>query len=280
MGARDDEVVSSKTRNGQGGPEYQLGFSEIHPGTMFDERGRLQKARKTVVVILDALRKFEIEPGTSRLLDIGCSTGILTRHYAEFFGEVLGVDIDDGAIEWARQNRAADNLHYEVGDSMDLPFPDSHFDVVACTHIYEHVPDAQRMLDEIHRVLRPRGICYLAAENRLRFWDGHYNLPLVTVLPKALADPYVRLMGRGQQRYETHRTLRGLRRLVEDFEITDYTLAVARDPERFEATEMIRPGTWKQRVALATLTTAYWAFPTYLWILRKPQHVRDEAISS
>jgi ubiquinone/menaquinone biosynthesis C-methylase UbiE len=238
---------------------------------MFDEPGRLQKARKTVVVILDALSKIGGEPVDSRLLDIGCSTGILSRHYAEHFGEVVGVDIDDGAIEWARDNRAADNLRYEIGDSMDLPFAAEDFDIVACTHIYEHVPEAQRMLDEILRVLRPGGICYLAAENRLRFWDGHYNLPLVTVLPKPFADLYVRVMGRGQQRYETHRTLWGLRRLVKEFEVIDYTLAVVRDPERFEATEMIRPRTWKQRIALATLTTAYWTFPTYLWILRKPE---------
>ena len=34
------------------GREYQHDFSEIHPNTMFDEMGRLQKARKTVAVIL------------------------------------------------------------------------------------------------------------------------------------------------------------------------------------------------------------------------------------
>ena len=68
------------------GREYQHDFSEIHPKTMFDELGRLQKARKTVAVILDALRQAGIDPRETRLLDIGCSTGILTRHYAEFFG--------------------------------------------------------------------------------------------------------------------------------------------------------------------------------------------------
>lgn len=261
----------NKTGKTHDGSEYQLGFSEIHPRTMFDEPGRLQKARKTVVVILDAFREIGVEPGESRLLDIGCSTGILSQHYAEYFGEVVGVDIDDGAIEWARLNRAAENLRYEVGDSMNLPFSGGEFDIVTCTHIYEHVPAAQRMLDEIHRVLRPGGICYLAVENRLRFWDGHYNLPLVTVLPKTIADLYVRVMGRGQQRYETHRTLWGLRRLVKDFEVTDYTRAVARDPVRFEATEMIRPGSANQQAALAVLSVAYWAFPTYLWILRKPE---------
>ena len=237
---------------------------------MFDETGRLQKARKTVAVILDALRTAGLDPRRARVLDIGCSTGILTRHYAEFFGHVVGVDIDDGAVEWAQKNRAADNIDYRVGDSMELPFSAAEFDVVTCTHIYEHVPDAQRMLDEIFRVLKPGGVCYFAAENRIRLWDGHYDLPLLTVLPKTLGDWYVRLMGKGEGRYETHATLRGLRRMARRFEIVDYTKPVVRDPARFEATDMVQAGSLKQRAALATLAAAYWAFPTYLWILRKP----------
>jgi SAM-dependent methyltransferase len=169
--------------------EYQRGFSALHPSTMFDERGRLQKARKTVAVILDAARAVGLDPSRARLLDIGCSTGILTRHYAEHFGEVVGVDIDEGAVEWARVNRAADNVEYRVGDSLELPFADGELDLVTCTHIYEHVPDPPRMLDEIFRVLRPGGLCYFAAENRLRFWDGHYDLPLLTVMPRPARQP-------------------------------------------------------------------------------------------
>lgn len=254
--------------------EYQRGFSGLYPRTVFDEEGRLQKARKTAAVLLDAARRGGLDPSLARLLDIGCSTGILTRHYAELFGEVVGVDIDDGAVEWARANRPAANVTYRIGDSMELPFPDADFDVATCTHIYEHVPDPQRMLTEIHRVLRPGGLCYFAAENRLRLWDGHYGLPLLTVLPRPLADLFVRIAGKGRRRYETHLTRRGLRRLVHRFEVIDYTGVVVRDPGAFAATDMIRPGSLAQRAALAVLAVAPWAFPTYLWVLRKPDQVR------
>jgi len=252
--------------------DYQRDFSELHPETMFDERGRLLKAQKTAAVILDAMSGFGLEPTRARVLDIGCSTGILTRHYAESFGDVVGVDIDDGAVEWAESNRSASNIEYRVGDSMELPFADCEFDVVTCTHIYEHVPDAQRMLDEIFRVLKRGGLCYFAAENRLRIWDGHYNLPLLTPLPKPLRDVYVRWTRKGERCYETHLSLWGLRRLVHRFEITDYTAAVVRDPEKYMAGDMIRPRSLNQCAALAALTVAYWAFPTYLWILRKPEN--------
>ena len=73
------------------------------------------------------------------------------------------------------------------------------------------------------------------------------------------------------QGYETHRSLWGLRKLTGRFEITDYTRAVVREPKKFDATDMIWPGSLKQRAAIAVLTVAYWAFPTYLWILRKPE---------
>lgn len=264
------EIDEPQARVVTPGAEYQRDFSALHPATMFDEPGRLAKARKAEAVLCDAARRVGIEPADARLLDIGCSTGILTRHYAESFGSVVGIDIDDGAIEWARRHRSAPNLEYRVGDSMDLPEADGSVDLATCTHIYEHVPDAGRMMDEIHRVLRPGGLCYFAAENRLRPWDGHYDLPLLTVLPKALADLAVRATGKGSGRYETHRTVWGLRRLVERFQIMDYTGEVVRDPVRYEAADMVAPGSWRQRLALAVLKNAYWAFPTYLWVLRKP----------
>jgi SAM-dependent methyltransferase len=157
---------------------------------------------------------------------------------------------------------------------MDLPFPSDEFNVVTCTHIYEHVPDAQRMLDEIFRVLKPGGLCYFAAENRLRLWEGHYSLPLLSLLPKPLGHLYIKLMGKGERYYETHRTVWGLRKLTRKFEIIDYTVAVVREPEKYEAGDIVPARSAKRRAALMVLGTAYWAFPTYLWVLRKPRPVK------
>ena len=258
------------------GLEYQHDFSNLHPDSMFDEEGRLKKARKTVAVILDYMRTRGLDPRSARVLDIGCSTGILTRHYGEHFGAVVGMDIDQRALAWARENRAADNIEYRYGDSMNMPVPNGAFDIVTCTHIYEHVPDAGRLLEEIFRVLRPGGFCLFAAENRLRLMEHHYNLPLLSLVPKWVGHRYVRLTGRGDRFYETHYTLWGLRRFARRFEIDDYTTRVAADPERFEATEVVRPGSLKQRLAILVMRFAYWASPTYIWILRRPEELKAE----
>jgi hypothetical protein len=47
-------------------------------------------------------------------------------------------------------------------------------------------------------------------------------------------------------------------------------MRVLREPERFQATDMVRGGTWRQRVAVSILRAAYWLSPTYIWLLEKP----------
>ena len=249
---------------------YQHGFSRMHAEEMYDGGGRGQKAMKTVAVLGDYLAREGRDPADMTLLDIGCSTGFLSQIYGTLFGRVIGVDIDAEAVGFARRTHDAANVEYRVGDSMDLDLPDAAVDAVTCTHIYEHVPDSARLLAEIRRVLKPGGICYFAAGNRVKFMEAHYGLPFLSVVPKPLGHLYVRLAGKAERYYETHLSLWGLRRLVRDFEVTDYSLRVVRDPERFHATEMVRPGSLKQTVSLALLETAYWLCPTYIWILRKP----------
>lgn len=80
----------------------------------------------------------------------------------------------------------------------------------------------------------------------------------------------MRLARRGDRYYERTRTLWGLRSLVRRFTIRDYTARVLESPERFAATDMVRRGTFKQKLALAMVRGAYWLSPTYIWVLEKP----------
>jgi SAM-dependent methyltransferase len=136
--------------------------------------------------------------------------------------------------------------------------------------VYEHVPDATRLLSEIYRVLRPGGVCFFSAGNRLALIEPHYRLPLLSVVPKFVAHWYLRLLHRGDYYYEKHLTYWGLKKLVSQFELRDYTSRVTDDPVRFDATDVLLPGSAKQKIAQVLLSIAYWACPTYLWILKKP----------
>jgi 2-polyprenyl-3-methyl-5-hydroxy-6-metoxy-1,4-benzoquinol methylase len=248
---------------------YQRNFSRLLEG-MYDAHGRAQKGAKVAAVLTDYFRRRALDPTSLHVLDVGCSTGILTAQYARHFGRVVGTDIDTDAVRYAAAQHAGDAAHFLIADSMKLPFRDASFDVVTCTHIYEHVPDAKRLIAEIHRVLRPGGCCFFSAGNRLVWTEPHYRLPLLSVVPKRLAHLYMRATGKGDHYYEQHLWYWGLRKLVSRFDVIDYTLEIVRRPEAFAATDLLRSGSLKQRLALAVLRVAYWACPTYIWVLYKP----------
>jgi ubiquinone/menaquinone biosynthesis C-methylase UbiE len=246
---------------------YQYGFSANSP-YVYDVENRERKARTMAAVLEDFLPG---PLGGYDLLNVGGSAGVIDNFLARHFGTVTGIDIDEPAIAHARQNFRRDNLHFQVADALHLPFRDESFDVVICSHVYEHVPDPERMFREIFRVLRKGGVCYFSAGNRLMWNEPHYNLPLLSVLPRPLAHVYIRLAGKARCYHEKHLSYWGLKSLVRGFSINDYTARLVTEPERFHTDYMIRPGSTRARVAGTLLKLAYWAFPGYIWLLRKQE---------
>lgn len=244
--------------------KYQLNFSDYHQ-TLYDKEGRQQKADKILAVLKDHLGALD----NLRLLDIGSSTGIITSYLSANFRQTEGIDIDENAVRFAQENFENEHLHFHLQDSMNIKFPDSSFDVVNCTHIYEHVPDSKRLMDEIYRVLRPGGVCFFAAGNRFVLIEGHYKLPLLSVIPKPLAHIYIRMFRDADFYYENHLTYWELKRLAAKFEIIDYTKRIIESPARFCATDMVRENSVIQKFYLFVLQIAYWICPTYIWILKK-----------
>lgn len=256
---------------------YQHNFSDMHQDVYFDTDSRARKARKMLRVLRDHLGE---DLSSRHVLDIGCSTGVMSRHLSEHFGHVTGIDIDEKAIAFATKQFASASLQFRTGDAMASGLEPDSVDVVICAHVYEHVPDAFRMMEEILRVLRPGGVCYFAAENRLVLREGDYRLPFLSWLPKALAHRYLRLAGRGDHYYETLYTYWTLRRMTSGFELLDYTKQVLADPERFDAADIVPPGSMTQKAAMTVARIAYWAFPNYIWLLRKPVAPRPGPIDA
>lgn len=245
---------------------YQYDFASLYAGKMYDVGSRKMKAGKTIAVLTDCLGKL----GKLRHVDLGCSTGMMTRLYAEHFRTSIGVDIDEKAVRFAKSQKGKKPVKFIVGDAMNTGLPDSSADVVTCSQVYEHVPDARKMIDEIYRILVPGGVCYFAAANRLVWLEAHYELPLLSVMPKFMAHLYLKILKRGDFYYETHFTYWTLKKLVKKFKVTDYTRKVIEDPVKFSATDLTMPGSLKQKMALTLLAVAYWLSPTYIWILKKP----------
>jgi len=252
--------------------DYQLGYSALHP-EVTNPASRQRKAETAIFVVSNHLGR---PPAGETVLDVGGSSGLMAEAFARLGCTVTAIDIDASAIELAQQRPEVAGLQFRVGDAMALDFANGSVDLVLCCHVYEHVPDAARMIAEIHRVLKPGGLCYFTAGNRLSWNEPHYNLPLLSTLPRALAHLYLRLLGRGNYYHEKHLSYWGLKTLVKSFSVHDVTLEIVMHPLRFGTAYMVRPGSLKQRAAEAVLRFIPWASPGYIWLLEKQRDGRAE----
>ena len=145
-----------------------------------------------------------------------------------------------------------------------MPFPDRSIDILVFNHIYEHVVDADAVLAEIARVLRPDGVVYLGLGNRFNVIEPHYRLPFLSWLPRKAADRYVKASGRAPDYYEQFRSRSALLKMCAGLNLWDYTYMVLANSERFAAQDMVPR-------KLAGTPGAAWhllapIMPTFIWI--------------
>jgi len=99
-----------------------------------------------------------------RVLDAGCGSGQDSIFLAKQGFEVWGIDISNEAIKKAKKNKEKyklENLHFLVGDIQNLKFEDEFFDAIYSGWVLHNLP-LEKPASEIHRVLKKRGIAFLA----------------------------------------------------------------------------------------------------------------------
>jgi demethylmenaquinone methyltransferase/2-methoxy-6-polyprenyl-1,4-benzoquinol methylase len=96
---------------------------------------------------------------SDRVLDLACGTGDIVFAAAPQVERAVGLDVTHRMLQLARGRsvRLQADLHCVTGDMLALPFPDHSFTVVTIGYGLRNVPDLQRSLLEIRRVLVPNG---------------------------------------------------------------------------------------------------------------------------
>jgi ubiquinone/menaquinone biosynthesis C-methylase UbiE len=123
------------------------------------------------------LRDLEI-PENVIALDIGCGTGCSTFELfkkCNYTGSLYGIDISRKSIEKAIQNaaeRGYSDLKFLVGDTEQLDFPDSMFNLVISNMCFQFLPDKYKALSEILRVLKPGGLVALTYPGKLSYYEA------------------------------------------------------------------------------------------------------------
>jgi SAM-dependent methyltransferase len=104
-----------------------------------------------------------IAAAPSRVLEVGCGWGELAAWIAQDTGaEVIATDLSPRMVELARSR----GVDARVADVQELPFDDGSFDAVVAAWMLYHVPDLDRGLAEIVRVLRPGRALFATTNSR------------------------------------------------------------------------------------------------------------------
>ena len=129
---------------------------------------------------VDICEQLHVQPG-SAVLDVGCGIGGTARFISSTFGcEVTGIDLTAEYVEVARSiseaTHMADQLTFETGNALDMPFVDSAFDIATQLHVGMNIDDKAALFAEVHRVVRPGG--RFGVYDIMRLTDGSHVFPV------------------------------------------------------------------------------------------------------
>jgi SAM-dependent methyltransferase len=141
----------------------------------YEEHHRERREEGDFVFVPERIPLFVDAIGQGkRVLDLGCRSGALTKHFLER-NSVVGLDVDAAALEKAAK-LGIEPVQANVEEP--LPFDAASFDAVVAGELLEHLQFPDELVGEIHRILRPGGVLVGSVPNayrvqtRLRFLRG------------------------------------------------------------------------------------------------------------
>ena len=122
--------------------------------TIFESQVGHQEAR------LNAFKPYLSK--SSKVLEIGCSTGHFLYHIKNLVGEVVGVDYDKGAAKYAAERCSCKTYS---GDFNQIKFEPEYFDVVCSIQTLEHVQDPITFMRNIKKLVKKDGLIFVEVPN-------------------------------------------------------------------------------------------------------------------
>ena len=139
---------------------------------------------------LQQYRQQLLEDVSGEILEIGFGTGLNLPHYPAEIARITTIDPNPGMQKLARSRIAASNItvDYQVLNGESLPMEDASFDSVVCTWTLCSIPQADKAIAEVYRLLKPGGKFFfiehgLSGDRQIKFWQNS-----LTPLQKIIAD--------------------------------------------------------------------------------------------
>lgn len=137
-------------------------------------------------VWLDHIARYEFAGRyvkEKNVLDIACGTGYGSKKLCDFAAaKVVGTDISEEAIDFARVKYGGGGLEFKIGNILDIDSPENYFDVITCFETIEHIKNQEKVFTELRRVLKSEGLLIISSPNRKltppsKLIDDHPNNP-------------------------------------------------------------------------------------------------------
>ena len=161
------------------------------------------------------LSKHKPWHGDEVVLDVNPSTGVyydlLLEHAPN--SQYFATDMTFSMLKHTRQHDHAEEMHINLSDMYQLPYPDNTFDIIIADHVLYHLDHLDVALDELHRVLRSDGL--LLASTDSQFTMGEFD----TLTRRALT-----LLGRPPRSNDIY-----YGRFVESFALENGAVQLARN---------------------------------------------------
>lgn len=177
-------------------------YKKHHPFASQKELDKEIKDWQNKVSSSQGLVKFFIERvGEVRgktILDVGFGSGGVAAAFNLTGAIVSGVDVEPDLKDIAERNvlKNGAKADLRIYDGRKLPFDDNYFDYVMCCSVFEHISFPEEVLNEMLRVLKPKGKLLLTLPNKYWPKETHTLAYFVSYMPRKIADIYLKLLKR------------------------------------------------------------------------------------
>ncbi len=168
--------------------------------------------------VCNELAELGISIKNKRVLDLGAGMGGISTELARRGAIVVGLEPGAGWCKIAAtrlRTVGSGAILSAVGEA--IPLASESIDVIVSHQVLEHVQNPRQVLEEAFRVLKPGGYFYFAYANYFTFFEQHYRVFWLPLLPKRLGCLYLRVRGRNPQflmESITYTTFHGVRRVL------------------------------------------------------------------
>jgi len=151
--------------------ELNTFYQNYYQKNNFKAQNSIDKSKNLIKKVLSESEEYSVDQFkilskykmTGNFLDIGCGLGIYMAYASKIGFNVYGTEYDNACITSIKEILPEARLFN--GDLMKAKLPDNHFDFIYFHHVIEHVINPKEYLRQIHRILKPDGILYIATPN-------------------------------------------------------------------------------------------------------------------